>query len=302
MEMNRPRAKTYRCHRQSLSYSLKNKIQVITMKHNKNNSTKPGAFAVKEDKSKAKKRRGEIPLGSKANNDRAVALPGNYPKNEEPGSTFMKKDGNQEIVDKKKIMGGTKATLPGAVAVQDTEDSNVKKKKKLRSQMIKRKAANESSSSFSNDNVQQENQVNTETTSAISPNIVRESDAKSHRRRLKIKLGDHIRNRYRTPLTNDTSDAQENTSESPALSSNAQTNVPFADEEEAEAMVTTSLNEEGVDLEQDVGILDEVIENYEMAIATAVNASEVVVTASNVEPNYLVEDIVIVDAEVRLCV
>ena len=265
------------------------------------NSTKPGAVAIKEgDSSKIKKRRGEIPLETKAANDRAVALPGNYPKNEEPGYNFLK-NGNQEKVDKKKVMGGTKATLPGAIAVKDSEDSNAKKKDKLRSQMIKRKAAIESTSSLSSDNLKKESQVDTETTTTTSPNIVRENDAKKHRRRLKIKLADNIRNRYRTPFTNDTLDVQENTSESPALSSNVQTNVPFADEEVIDVVFTTSLIEEGVELEQHGGILDEAIENYEMPIATAVNDSDAVLNLPHVEPNYLEEDIVIVDAKVSFC-
>ena len=137
---------------------------------------------------------------------------------------------------------------------------------------------------------------------SISPKLLTENDAENHKQRLKMKTGEDIRVRNSTPFTNDTSDVQENTSESPALSSNAETKTPFADEEEAYALITTSSNEEGVDLEQDGGIIDEDIEHYEMHSDTAVNTSEGVPLTSHAEPDALEEDIVIVDAKVSLCI
>ena len=133
---------------------------------------------------------------------------------------------------------------------------------------------------------------------SISPKLLRENDAENHKQRLKIKSGEDIRVRNSTPFTNDTSDVQENTSESPSLSSNAETKVPFADEEEADAVIPTSLNEEGVDLEQHGGIIDEDIEHYEMHSATAVNASEGVLVTPHAEPDALVDEIVIAVAKV----
>ena len=133
---------------------------------------------------------------------------------------------------------------------------------------------------------------------SISPKLLRENDAENHKQRLKIKSGEDIRVRNSTPFTNDTSDVQDNTSESPALSSNAETKTPFADEEEAYALITTSSNEEGVDLEQDGGIIDEDIEHYEMHSATAVNASEGVLVTPHAEPDALVDEIVIAVAKV----
>ena len=72
-----------------------------------------------------------------------------------------------------------------------------------------------------------------------------------------MKTGEDIRLKQLSPFTNDASDVQENTSESPTLSSNAETKAPFADEEEAHAMISTSSNEEDVDLEEHGGIIDE---------------------------------------------
>ena len=137
---------------------------------------------------------------------------------------------------------------------------------------------------------------------SISPKLLRENDAENHKQRLKMKTGEDIRVRNSTPFTNDTSDAQENTSESPSLSSNAETKEQFADEEEADAVIPTSSNEEGVDLEQYGGIIDEDIEHYEMHSDTAVNASEGVLVTSHAEPDALVDEIVIAVAKVSLCV
>ena len=57
----------------------------------------------------------------------------------------------------------------------------------------------------------------------------------------------------------------------------------------------TSLIEEGLALEQDRGIINEVNYHYEMPITTTLNDSEVLPRA---EPIDLVEDIVVVDAKV----
>ena len=208
------------------------------------------------------------------------------------------RDGFKEIIEKKKVMGVSKATSPGAVAVEDTEDSNVKQKKKLRSQMIKRTAAVESTTSFTNDNENIESQFNTETTT-LSPNVVRENDANNRKRRLKMKLGEHIRHRYATPMMN----VQENIGESPALPSNetnVQANAQIANEEEAHPIIPTSFDEEGAALEQERGIINEGNDNYQMPIATVINDSEVALVLPHDEPIDLAEDIVVVDAEVTI--
>ena len=136
---------------------------------------------------------------------------------------------------------------------------------------------------------------------SISPKLLTENDAENHEQRLKMKTGEDIRLRQLTSFTNDTSDAQENISESPSLSSNAETKAPFADEERAHAMISTSSNEEDIALEQHGGIIDEGNDNYEMHSATAVNASEDVLVTSHAEPDALVEDIVIAVAKVSFC-
>ena len=107
------------------------------------NSIKPGAVAVEEgDESKIKKKK-EFREKYNAPIHRAVASSAQSTKSEESGSKLMK-DGNQEIIEKKKAMDASKTTSPGAITVKDADNSNAKERKKLRSQMYKRKTAVES--------------------------------------------------------------------------------------------------------------------------------------------------------------
>ena len=232
------------------------------------NSIKPGAVAVEEgDESKIKKKK-EFREKYNAPIHRAVASSAQSTKSEESGSTLMK-NGNQEIIEKKKAMDASKNTSPGAVAVKDADNSNAKERKKLRSQIYKRKTAVESTASLTN-----------------------EIDKK----RLMMKTGEDIRLKYSTPFSNDASGAQENLSEMPALLSegtNAQRNDQFVDEE-------ISSNEEDNDFERNCRSVSVGIDNYEMPIATIVNDSEVAPELHRTILNDIDDGNVYVDAQVSI--
>ena len=92
------------------------------------NSTKPGAVALKSgDASKIMKRREKFLMKrrekflmkSKASIDRAGALPGHQPINEEPGYYIKKKDVNSEKIAKKIPKDTSKATSPGVIAMKN---------------------------------------------------------------------------------------------------------------------------------------------------------------------------------------
>ena len=134
------------------------------------NSIKPGAVKVNEEDALKIKKKKEIRMKYNFPSDRAEALPGHYPKNEEPGSNFMRKTENQEKMEKNIAKDtNNNSTKPGAVKVKDSEDSNMKGTKKLRSQTYKRKAI-ESTTIFKSDNEDMESQVNSGSTN-IAPNI-----------------------------------------------------------------------------------------------------------------------------------
>ena len=227
----------------------------------------------------------------------------------------MKEDIFLDQLEKILAEDEAKATLPGAVAVKKANDSNLKKKERLRSQMYKRKTAaggmipnEEQKSSYVTDNEEKDRKVktnvqgiliNNDPTTTIESNIVNEIDVKNHKERLKMKTREDIRSRYSTTMANDIS-AHENLNEIPTLSSN-RTNprgiAPFAGEE-GTPVIPTTINEEGIDFEQSRNIVNESNDNYEMPIAIAVNASEVLLVSPHAEPIDVEEDIVIVEAKV----
>lgn len=230
--------------------------------HNENsiesaNSTKSGAVtAYKSVYASKTMQKTDVQSKYNALFYRAIALPGHYPINEEPGYDFMKKNGNQEKMAKKIAKDAlNQSSKPGAVKVKDIVDSNMKGKKKLRTQMYERKAATESKSSFKRDNKNTQSQINFGSTNIASS--VREI---------------------------------------PALSSHE---VPFANEERAHSVITTSSNEEETNYIQERGFVHEGYDNYEMPIATTVNDGEGSLVLPHAEPNDLEDDVlVIVDAEV----
>ena len=195
-------------------------------------------------------------------------------------------DGYQEKIEKKKAMEKVKSTSVGAVSVKDTDDSNVRKKKW---QLHKQKVAGGKTNEESKSSLSSENKnVKSQTSTFVKPYVVQDND----KERLKIKLGDHISKRFSASSSNNVSDAKENVSEFPKLSSseiNSRKNAPIADEEKAHNVISMS-SKEGVELKDDKGILNVGYDNqgygnYEMPIATEVD---------------LVEDIILVDAKVIL--
>ena len=279
------------------------------------NSIKPGAVAVEEgDESKIKKKK-EFREKYNAPIHRAVASSAQSTKSEESGSKLMK-DGNQEIIEKKKAMDASKNTSPGAVAVKDADNSNAKERKKLRSQMYKRdgnqeiiekKKAMDASKTTSpgaitvkdadNSNAKERKKLRSQiykrkTAVESTASLTNEIDKK----RLMMKTGEDIRLKYSTPFSNDASGAQENLSEMPALLSegtNAQRNDQFVDEE-------ISSNEEDNDFERNCRSVSVGIDNYEMPIATIVNDSEVAPELHRTILNDIDDGNVYVDAQVSI--
>ena len=264
--------------------------------HNENsiesaNSTKPGAVTVYKSfyASKIMQK-----IDDKSKYDalfyRAIALPGHYPINEEPGSILMNEVGYLEKIERSISKRTVSVISQDVVAVKDTKNSNVKGKKKLRPQLYKHMAVIESTTS-KNDNENIENRVNFESKN-IAPNVIQENAAKSRSECLKRKL----KNCNSTPFTNDASDTQRNVSKITESSSNES---PFAKEKKAHPIITTSSIEEGVNYEQDRHIANEGNDNYEMPIATTVNDGAVSLSLPHAEPNNLEDNVmVIVDAEV----
>ena len=243
----------------------------------------------------------------------------NSSKEKDPPSELAKNE-NKRKDDKVKFdhnqdfSGSIKFTKPGAVPVQEGDESKIKQKKEIimkynapidrvkllpghypineepgsnnKKDVLEKKVEKEKDMSASKGTLLGATAVKFGSRSQLierkaaieSRSNFSSGNTKNHGKRLKTKTEEDNRLRYL-----------------PSNETSAQTNATFANDEERHPGFSTSLIEECVALEQDRGIVNEANYHNELPIATTLNDSEVLPRA---EPIDLVEDIVVVDAKV----
>ena len=175
----------------------------------------------------------------------------------------MKRNVKLKKIEKENRFDIAKTTLPGAVAIKDSDDSNVKKKKKFRSQMYKaiaERTPNEEPISVisTNDTSNTQENLNESFTSSCEDNIIIDE-------------------------------------------TNAPTNIQIAYEEETDPVIITTSNEERIYHEQDRNTGNSFIDNYDMPIATEVDDIENTPRAEIIEVEIDLE-IVDAEVSLHVCI